>query len=170
MFFSAISSCFSNFEVSKNKTKQAPKWKKKTTKPQTKNPNHQKNPKQHYWGFFIYSANACDSGNEILCHLASEKLACSLPHLDCGRVGVCTWSLCWYRANAVVKVCCVRLPAVGDGVLWCGLCHWPGEEDKRELFQGRLDCIHLQRGSQGESCQQLCCSFATKRPFQAFGR
>ena len=77
-----------------------------------------------------------------------------LPPLGGGGLGVGMWDLCWHPARAVVKVYRVCLPAAGDGVLRRGFRHRPGKEDERELFQGRLDRIHLQRGSQGESGQQ----------------
>lgn len=109
MFFSAVSSSFSVSVVSLKK--------KKKKVPITCN------RRGALLRFFYLFSNVCDSGNEVLYHLASGKAECSLPHLDCGGVGVCTWYLCWHPAGAVVKVCCVCLPAAGDGVLWCGLCH-----------------------------------------------
>lgn len=36
--------------------------------------------------FYLFSS-VCDSGNEILSHLASEKAVCSLPCLGCGGSG-----------------------------------------------------------------------------------
>lgn len=41
--------------------------------------------------------------------------------------------------------------SAGDGVLRRRLGHRPAEEDQRELSEGGLDLLHLQRGSESES-------------------
>lgn len=84
---------------------------------------------------FIHSfSNVHCSGNESLHHLAPRKVACNSPYLDGGGSGCLTWYLYLGPASAMVRVHRVCLSAAGDGVLWCWLCHWSGEEDKRELL------------------------------------
>ncbi len=49
-----------------------------------------------------------------------------------------------------VDVCVCVCVSAGDGVLRCRLGHRPAEEDQRELSEGGLDLLHLQRGAASE--------------------
>lgn len=102
MFFSAISSCFSNFVyIKKNLPKTSTR-------------------RGAVVRFFYLFSSACDSGNEILSHLASEKAMCSLPCLGCGGSGclqVFSLLACWQSCGEGALCVFVSLQLVME---YCG--------------------------------------------------
>lgn len=47
------------------------------------------------------------------------------------------------------------MSAAGDGVLWCWFNHRPDQKHQRQLAEGGVDRLRLQRDPEGESCSCL---------------